>query len=146
MIAIITKYHGPTNTRGARISAERGDDPKSRIYVSRHGAADALDGEALHRVAADALCAKFGWTGRLIGGGAGGGYVFTFDPLMGYVNDEGLTFAEWIGAARCFGVPSARNTHGGERDELRAYLNSEDPTEWAAIYSAELAAERKRDA
>ena len=73
MKAIRTKYHGPTNTRGSRISAT--DEDGNRVSVSYDYA---LSGEAVHRAAADALCAKMNWTGDLIGGSLKNGYVFVF--------------------------------------------------------------------
>jgi hypothetical protein len=53
MQAIITKYLGPTNTRGARIKAscERG-----KLVM---GWPHELDVEQAHRWACDELCAKF---------------------------------------------------------------------------------------
>lgn len=53
MQAIITKYIGPTNSRGARIKAqcERGKIFFSYPYE--------LSGEAVHRAAVDALTDKF---------------------------------------------------------------------------------------
>ena len=51
--AIITKYHGPTNFRGSRYSAEC---ERGKISV---GAEDALNTEQNHVAAADALVARF---------------------------------------------------------------------------------------
>jgi hypothetical protein len=72
MKAIITKYHGPNN-RGSRISAT--DEDGNRITISYP---HELSGEAVHRKAAEALCAKMGWTGKLVGGSLKRGYVFVF--------------------------------------------------------------------
>jgi hypothetical protein len=55
MLAIVTKYHGPTNTRGSRVSAAA--DGK-RAAVAHESA---LDSEANHRRAVRALCDKLGW-------------------------------------------------------------------------------------
>lgn len=55
MKAIITKYHGPTNTRGSRITATDGDN---RISLSMD---DALNHDANHDAAAAALCRKLKW-------------------------------------------------------------------------------------
>jgi hypothetical protein len=72
--AITTRYHGPTNYRGARISAEAPDNP--RIYIPYpYG----LDSDAAHRLAAQALCDRMAWTGGLIGGGTKDGMVWVFD-------------------------------------------------------------------
>ena len=53
MYAITTKYHGPTNTKGARISASAGEE---RVYISYPYD---LSGEAVHRAAMAAYLAKF---------------------------------------------------------------------------------------
>lgn len=74
MKAIITKYRGATNSRGSRIIASDGDRNRVTIPYPYE-----LSGEAVHRAAADALCKKMGWTGRLIGGSLGNDYVFVFD-------------------------------------------------------------------
>ena len=76
MKSIETRYHGPTNTRGARISAT--DCGDHRIYISYPYE---LSGEDCHRKAAEALCDKLGWdASSLIGGGTKAGYVFVFQP------------------------------------------------------------------
>lgn len=65
MQAIITKYHSPTNTRGARVSATC--DSK-RIFVSYP---HELSGEKLHAYALKELCRAMGgkcWEGQYIGG------------------------------------------------------------------------------
>jgi hypothetical protein len=63
MKAILTKYKGPTNTKGSRIIAS--DEDGNRISISYPYE---LSGEAVHHKAAKALCDKMGWTGHLIGG------------------------------------------------------------------------------
>jgi hypothetical protein len=73
MKAITTKYHGPTNTRGSRISAF--DEDGNRVTISYPYE---LSGEAVHAAAAEALKAKMQWSGRLIGGAVKHGYVFVF--------------------------------------------------------------------
>ena len=78
MKAIITKYHGPTNTKGSRISADDGDGNRCYISYPHH-----VSGEDVHRLAAEALCAKMGWSGAetLRGGATRTGYAFVFcDP------------------------------------------------------------------
>jgi hypothetical protein len=64
MQAIVTKYHGPTNSQGPRVkaSAEAG----SITLLWDH----ALDSDANHEVAARALLAKLGWDVRsdIVGG------------------------------------------------------------------------------
>jgi hypothetical protein len=73
MKAIFTKYHGPTNFKGSRISAS--DSDGNRVTISYPYE---LSGEAVHRAAADALCKKMNWTGELVGGSLKNGYVFVF--------------------------------------------------------------------
>lgn len=73
MKAIVTKYHGPTDRRGARISAS--DEDGNRVMVPY---AHELSGELVHRQAAIALCEKMGWTGTLHAGSLGKGYVYVW--------------------------------------------------------------------
>lgn len=73
MKAIITKYHGATDTRGSRISAT--DTDRNRVSIPYPYE---LSGEAVHRAAAEALCDKMGWSKNLLGGGIKGGYAFVF--------------------------------------------------------------------
>lgn len=82
MKAIETKYHGPTNTRGSRISASDGDNRISISYPHE------LSGEDVHRAAALALCAKLGWAGEMIAGGTKAGYVFVFVPQSFYATQR----------------------------------------------------------
>jgi hypothetical protein len=78
MQAIITKFIGPTNTRGSRIKAtcEAGHITIPYPHAENTGTA--------HRMAAQALVDKLGWTttnyGPLVGGGTpdGTGYAFVF--------------------------------------------------------------------
>lgn len=66
MQAIITKYHGPTDRRGSRVSATAA---AGRVYLAWD---DALNSEQNHAAAAHALAAKMEWTGprygRLVSG------------------------------------------------------------------------------
>lgn len=68
MKAILTKYHGPTKTKGSRVSAtaERGH----RIIISWE---PAWDVGRNHATAAQVLRTKMGWSGKLIGGTLGNG-------------------------------------------------------------------------
>ena len=70
--AIITKYHGPTNTRGSRISAACWGGKVSVSYD--HG----LNATENHEAAAGALIVKMGWSGQWTGGGTPDerGYAF----------------------------------------------------------------------
>jgi hypothetical protein len=55
MQAILTKYHGPTNFKGSRISAQA---DSCRIYLPYD---HALNIEENHRAAAHAYADKLGW-------------------------------------------------------------------------------------
>lgn len=77
--AIVTKYHGPTNSKGARISAKA---QAGRIYVPWDYALDVFEN---HKAAAKVFADKYGWNEKERGapvkfhGGAlpdGTGYVF----------------------------------------------------------------------
>ena len=85
MQAIVTKYLGPTNYRGARVKA-----------MAQAGSVtipwdDALDVDTNHEAAAVALCAKLKWTtenghkGRWNGGGSpdGNGNVYVYTNSIG---------------------------------------------------------------
>ena len=76
MKAILTKYHGPTNTRGARISATDGDG--NRVTVPYDFAA-----RDPHDEAALVLCRKMGWSGALVRGGLKSGNVYVWAPGYG---------------------------------------------------------------
>jgi hypothetical protein len=77
MIAIETKYLGPTNSFGSRIKAstELGHSVTVPYPHERNEGAEA------HSVAAVALAHKAGWTalGPLVGARTKAGYVFVFD-------------------------------------------------------------------
>jgi len=73
MKAICTKYHGPGNVRGSRISAT--DEDGNRVII---GYDSAMNSDENHRQAALALCAKMGWSGTLAEGALKSGYVYTF--------------------------------------------------------------------
>lgn len=82
MQAIETKYHGPTNTKGSRISARC---EAKRIYV---GYDHSLDIDDNHKAAAKALRDAMGWNtdnyGKMYGGHTKDGmaWVFAFDWLV----------------------------------------------------------------
>ncbi len=70
MKAIVTKYHGPTNTKGSRISAS--DQDGNRVTISYDHASSHP-----HRDAARALLQKMNWDGVWHEGSlAHGGYVY----------------------------------------------------------------------
>lgn len=76
MKAIKTVYRGPTDTRGARISAS--DEDGNRVTIPYPH--DAGMGQDAHARAAIALCKKMRWHGRLIGGALKACYVFVLAP------------------------------------------------------------------
>ena len=75
MKAIVTKYYGATNHRGARIVA-RAEGVKEQSIPYPYE----LSGEAVHREAAVKLCVRMGWSTELCGGGLPdqSGYAFCF--------------------------------------------------------------------
>lgn len=80
MQAIITKFYGPTNTKGARIKAECA---AGSVFVSYPYE---LSTDKAHWQAARALIVKMGWDkydGSWVSGGdvAGKGYVFVNDAF-----------------------------------------------------------------
>lgn len=72
--AIVTRYHGPTNTKGARISARM---MRARpVFIPYPHELSGLD---VHAAAAAALMAREGWPvgcPMVAGGMPDGGYVF----------------------------------------------------------------------
>ncbi len=74
MQAIVTKYLGPTEYRGSRIRAAAEAGSLTIDYPS-----EARAGEDAHRVAAEALRDRLGWTGDLAAGYLPDGrYAFVF--------------------------------------------------------------------
>ncbi len=73
MQAIITKYHGPTNTRGSRVSATAANG--QRVFM---GYDSAHTSEENHRIAAEKLCEKLDWHGKLASGSLKNGMVWVF--------------------------------------------------------------------
>lgn len=71
MKAISTKYHGPTNTKGSRITAFDGDGHKASVPYPHE-----LSGELVHYEAVKKLCDKMKWDYPTIFGGTKDGYVF----------------------------------------------------------------------
>jgi hypothetical protein len=74
MKAIMTKYHGPTNTRGSRVSAS--DLDHNKITLSWD---DSLDHDENHDAAAIALCRKMEINSGLVRGRSQTGNVYVFD-------------------------------------------------------------------
>ena len=69
--AIITKYVGPTNHKGARVIARTGSGVKITVSWDH-----ALDVPENHLAAARALAEKLNWDGVWVGGGTADGYAF----------------------------------------------------------------------
>lgn len=72
--AIVTKYVGPTNSRGSRIIAKAFSGSLTVSYD------DGLNPDENHARAAEAFAKKMNWAGTLAGGGmpSGDGYCFVF--------------------------------------------------------------------
>jgi hypothetical protein len=79
MVAIITKFLGPTNSRGSRILVKSDAGKVSRITVSWD---HALNPEDNHLAAAQEYVKRNEWDkdcyGRIVGGGIPHGYAFVF--------------------------------------------------------------------
>ncbi len=80
MVAIKTKYLGPTNFRGSRVKAKT---DCQQITINWDCA---LNSEENHQRAAQALCDKMGWTGKLATGSFGNGYFHCFEGTKLYRN------------------------------------------------------------
>lgn len=73
MIAIETRYIGPTDRRGSRVAATTANGHRMVIaYDPSRSQQDA------HRKAAECLAREMGWTGKLVCGSTKAGYVFVF--------------------------------------------------------------------
>lgn len=70
-VAILTKYLGPTNYRGARIKAYTESGITETVYWDH-----AKTIEENHTAAAEALAEKMTWAGEWVGGGTVLGYAF----------------------------------------------------------------------
>lgn len=93
--AIITKYHGPTNTLGSRVIATIGDHKYTHHWD--YGAGNGTihnDVDANHCAAAAGLAAKMGWDGAWIGGGMpnGEGNCYVRLPADAVVFKDSIAF------------------------------------------------------
>lgn len=73
MKAIRTRFHGPTDTKGARVSASDADGNKVILSWDH-----ALDGDDNHEAAAHNLCHKMGWPAVNRGGSFGRDMYWVF--------------------------------------------------------------------
>lgn len=71
--SIVTKYHGPSNTRGSQVSATAANG--ARVIISYD---DSKRSEEAHAMAARELCNRLKWCGKMVQGGMDNGYVFVF--------------------------------------------------------------------
>lgn len=69
--SIVTKYHGPANVKGSRVSAT--STSGHRIMIEWD---DATDSDTNHKIAAARLAEKLGWSGRWEAGALPSGCVF----------------------------------------------------------------------
>lgn len=75
MKAILTRYHGPTDTKPSRITARAEGVPNLTLANA--------EGDEGHRAAAQALCNRMDWTGTLTMGGLPDGFcVHVFTPAV----------------------------------------------------------------
>lgn len=73
MQAITTKYVGPSNTKPGRIIATTA----SGLRLSVNYPHDLTTDDA-HRMVAQKLADKYGWTGKMVAGGLKNGFAFVF--------------------------------------------------------------------
>jgi hypothetical protein len=73
MKAIVTKFVGPTNTKGSKIIASDMDGNQISVPYD-----DSLNSDKMHDKAAIALCHKMQWGGMLASGSLKNGYVYVF--------------------------------------------------------------------
>lgn len=101
MQAIRTRYHGATNTRGSRISAQC---EAGRIYVPYNYSLNAFGN---HADAAVTLLRKLGWPGTYAGGCFGNDYYWTavIDYSEGYRDDTTIICALDEDECTDYGVP-----------------------------------------
>lgn len=116
MQAITTKYFGPSNVRGSRIKATSGSGLSVTISCP-----DELNMDAAHKSAAQALCDKLKWNGKLIGGGLkDGGYAFVFDGgLQDTPTEQGkLSTGDWriLERENCLGTHTVFHGQGERAD------------------------------
>jgi hypothetical protein len=78
MLAIVTKYHGPTDTRGSRVSASV-DGRRAVVAYD-----PALDAEENHRRAMAWLCRKNCWDAARFFGGSLNGSRWAWVPVFTY--------------------------------------------------------------
>lgn len=75
--AIVTKYIGPTNTRGSRVKATAAAGSITLGWDNRYNA------EVNHALACAALVKKLGWEGKWYQGGlANGDYCFVCENTL----------------------------------------------------------------
>jgi hypothetical protein len=86
MLAIETRYIGPTNTRGSKVIARVSEELPTRKITLEWD--NALNPEENHKAAAAALIKKLDWTKPHYGdwycGGTKRGYVFVCATRHGY--------------------------------------------------------------
>lgn len=78
MKAIFTKVLGQTNTLPTRVKAFDSDGNSITLSADAIHTGTGLAQEETHRVAANELKKKMGWTGKLVAGETKDGFVFVF--------------------------------------------------------------------
>ena len=73
MKAIITQYHGPSNTKGSRVTASDSDGNRISVEVENHKCVHDAHVEAVLK-----LCRKMDWNGCLVEGSLGKSNVWVW--------------------------------------------------------------------
>jgi hypothetical protein len=125
MQAIVTKYIPPTDTKGPRIKATA----MAGSVIIRYD--HELDHDEPFRKAAQALCDKFGWDWKLIGGGLpDGSMVWVQMPKQPSLADQLQSIAQgetWCATSLNRALGYCNND--AERSTIQAYLHGRATTD-----------------
>lgn len=92
--AIITKFHGPTDSRGARVTARAAAGRKTVSWDY------ALNSQQNHAAAAQALAEKLNWSGVWVSGGLPDESGDVFVIVAGSMADVGTLKPAFVVGAR----------------------------------------------
>ena len=132
MQAIRTKFHGPTNSKGSRVSAKC---EAKTIYVSWD---HSLNSEQNHKAAAEKLRSVMGWNtpfyGDIVGGEFDGNHYWVFDDrrlqaltnMVNSIRESTWSGNPWAKPEFRNAVESVGRAHGFYGDALQAPTKPEE--------------------